>query len=42
MCTGLAVVGGRILAARISEKTVAVMGGALFLLFGCHSLLVGP
>lgn len=42
LCTGLAVVGGRILAARISEKTVATTGGALFLLFCGHSLLVGP
>ena len=38
VCTGLAVVGGRMLAARISEKTVALSGGVLFLLFGLHSL----
>ena len=42
LCTGLAVVGGRILAARISEKTVATTGGALFLLFCAHSLIMGP
>jgi putative Ca2+/H+ antiporter (TMEM165/GDT1 family) len=38
MCTGLAVVGGRMLAARISEKTVHQWGGAVFLLFGFHSI----
>uniref|UniRef100_A0A7S3UU97 GDT1 family protein n=1 Tax=Heterosigma akashiwo TaxID=2829 RepID=A0A7S3UU97_HETAK len=38
LCTGLAVVGGRMLAARISEKTVHLTGGALFLLFAAHSL----
>lgn len=41
-CTGLAVVGGRMLAARISEKTVAYSGGVLFLIFGIHSFFVGP
>ena len=38
MCTGLAVLGGRMLAARISEKTVSQWGGILFLIFGIHSL----
>ncbi len=42
LCTGIAVVGGRLLASRISEKTVAYVGGALFLLFALHSLVVGP
>lgn len=42
MCTGLAVLGGRMLAARISEKTVALVGGILFLLFALHSFIVGP
>ena len=42
MCTGLAVLGGRMLAARISEKTVALVGGILFLLFAIHSFVVGP
>ena len=41
-CTGLAVVGGRLLAARISEKQVALAGGIVFLLFAAHSLYVGP
>lgn len=34
--------GGRMLAARISERTVAIMGGVLFLAFCIHSLIVGP
>lgn len=38
LCTGLAVLGGRMLAARISEKTVAIGGGFIFLLFGIHSV----
>lgn len=41
-CTGLAVVGGRMLAAKISERTVALIGGILFLIFAIHSFLVGP
>ena len=38
MCTGLAVAGGRMLAARISEKTVSFYGGLIFTVFGIHSL----
>lgn len=38
LCTGLAVLGGRMLAARISEKTVSQMGGLIFMVFGVHSL----
>ena len=41
MCTGLAVVGGRMLASKISEKTVACAGGVLFLIFAVHSFLFG-
>ncbi|CAM9126157.1 unnamed protein product [Phaeothamnion confervicola] len=41
LCTGMAVLGGRMLAARISEKTVHLFGGTLFLLFAVHSLVVG-
>ena len=37
ICTGMAVVGGRMLASRISEKTVAFYGGLIFLAFGIHS-----
>ncbi|KAJ0403736.1 hypothetical protein P43SY_003041 [Pythium insidiosum] len=42
MCTGIAVVGGKFLASRISERTVALVGGTLFLLFALHSFVVGP
>jgi putative Ca2+/H+ antiporter (TMEM165/GDT1 family) len=38
MCTGLAVIGGRMLAAKIEEKTVSMWGGVVFLLFGVHSV----
>lgn len=41
VCTGFAVLGGRLLAARISEKTVHLAGGTLFILSGLHSLIVG-
>lgn len=42
VCTAVAVIGGRLLAARISERTVAYVGGSLFLVFALHSFLVGP
>eukprot|EP00986_Skeletonema_menzelii_P016598 scaffold15148_cov137-Skeletonema_menzelii.AAC.1 len=38
ICTGMAVIGGRMLASRISEKTVAFYGGLVFLAFGIHSV----
>lgn len=38
MCTGLACVGGRMLATKISEKSATTFGGAVFLIFGVHSL----
>ncbi len=38
LCTGLAVIGGRMLASKISEKTVSFWGGCIFLAFGVHSL----
>lgn len=37
MCTGLAVVGGRMMASKISQRTVAFMGGILFFIFAAHS-----
>lgn len=40
MCTGLAVIGGRMLASRISERTVSVVGGLLFLVFSLYAFLV--
>lgn len=41
-CTGLAVVGGKLLASSISERSVILCGGVLFLLFAAHSIFVGP
>lgn len=41
-CTGLAVIGGKMLAAKISERTVAIIGGLLFLIFGVTSIFFGP
>lgn len=41
-CTGLAVIGGRFLATKISEQTVACCGGVLFFIFALHELYVGP
>lgn len=38
LCTGLAVLGGRVLATRISERTVTLVGGTLFLIFAIHSV----
>jgi len=42
VCTGAAVIGGKHLASRISERTVALCGGMLFLIFGIHSFLSSP
>eukprot|EP00271_Cylindrocystis_brebissonii_P005586 TRINITY_DN17703_c0_g2_i1.p1 TRINITY_DN17703_c0_g2~~TRINITY_DN17703_c0_g2_i1.p1 ORF type:complete len:236 (-),score=46.24 TRINITY_DN17703_c0_g2_i1:834-1541(-) len=41
VCTGAAVLGGKHLATRISERSVAICGGLLFLIFGLHSFLTG-
>merc|ERR1712157_214266 len=38
ICTGMAVIGGRMLASSISEKTVCISGGVIFWIFGLHSL----
>lgn len=42
ICTGLAVVGGRILASSISERTVHLVGGIVFLGFAVAAFLMGP
>jgi len=39
MCTGLAVLGGKLLASRISERTISGVGGCLFLVFAIHSIV---
>jgi putative Ca2+/H+ antiporter (TMEM165/GDT1 family) len=41
VCTGAAVLGGRHMATRISERAVALCGGVLFVLFGVHALVSG-
>lgn len=41
VCTGAAVLGGRHMATKISERAVAVCGGLLFVIFGVHSLVTG-
>lgn len=41
VCTGVAVIGGRLLATRISERQVLFAGGLLFLGFGISSFLYG-
>jgi len=38
LCTTLAVIGGKFLAKKISERTVNICGGILFLMFGLHNL----
>ena len=40
-CTGLAVVGGRIIALKISQRLVAVAGGLLFFVSAFHALVYG-
>jgi len=37
-CTGVAVLGGKLLATKISERTIAITGGILFLIFAIHSI----
>merc|ERR1712227_788758 len=42
LCTGLACVGGKVIAGRIAERTVLIIGGILFLAFAVHAFLFGP
>ncbi|KAI5703354.1 hypothetical protein M8J75_010791 [Diaphorina citri] len=42
LCTGLAVIGGRFIAQRISVRTVTITGGIVFLVFACTALLFDP
>jgi putative Ca2+/H+ antiporter (TMEM165/GDT1 family) len=41
VCTGAAVLGGKHMATLVSERAVAITGGALFVLFGTHALVTG-
>lgn len=40
LCTGGAVLGGRLMAARIEERTVTGLSGVIFLCFGVHALFL--
>merc|ERR1719204_1169746 len=42
LCTGLAVVGGRIIATRISVRTVTLIGGVVFILFALSAFVMSP
>ena len=42
LCTGLAVIGGRFIAQRISPKTVTLVGGVVFLLFALSAFFIRP
>uniref|UniRef100_A0A6M2E198 GDT1 family protein n=1 Tax=Xenopsylla cheopis TaxID=163159 RepID=A0A6M2E198_XENCH len=42
LCTGLAVLGGRMIAQRISVRTVTIIGGVVFLLFALSALFFDP
>ncbi|KAK4886446.1 hypothetical protein RN001_002717 [Aquatica leii] len=42
ICTGLAVLGGRMIAQRISVRTVTIIGGVVFLLFAFSALFFDP
>lgn len=42
ICTGIAVIGGRLIAQRISVKHVTLIGGVVFLIFAIVSLIMGP
>jgi len=42
LCTGLAVIGGRLIATRISVRTVTLIGGAVFILFALSALVMSP
>lgn len=42
ICTALAVIGGKLIAQKISVKTVTIVGGLVFLLFSFTALLHDP
>ncbi|XP_066998630.2 putative divalent cation/proton antiporter TMEM165 [Anabrus simplex] len=42
LCTGLAVMGGRMIAQRISIRTVTLIGGVVFLFFAASALFLNP
>lgn len=42
LCTGLAVLGGRFIAQKISLKTVHLVGGLVFIIFALSALIIEP
>jgi putative Ca2+/H+ antiporter (TMEM165/GDT1 family) len=42
LCTGLAVIGGRFIAQRISIRTVTLVGGVVFLVFAMSAFFIDP
>lgn len=42
LCTGLAVIGGRMIAQKISVRTVTIIGGIVFLVFALSALFISP
>ncbi|ETN79803.1 hypothetical protein NECAME_18068, partial [Necator americanus] len=40
LCTGIAVVGGKLVAQRISVRTVTIVGGIVFLIFALSALFI--
>lgn len=42
ICTGLAVLGGRMIAQKISVRTVTIVGGIVFILFALSALFFSP
>lgn len=41
LCAAIAVIGGRLVAGRISERTITALGGGLFIIFGIVAALEG-
>jgi len=42
LCTGLAVLGGRLISQRISARTVTLVGGVVFIIFAVSALFISP
>ena len=42
LCTGLAVMGGRFVATKISVRTVTLIGGVCFMMFALTAFLMDP
>ncbi|XP_017847693.1 probable serine/threonine-protein kinase DDB_G0267686 isoform X2 [Drosophila busckii] len=42
ICTGLAVIGGRLVASKISVRTVTIVGGIVFIGFAAYAVLMPP